>query len=92
MDDPHFTLNVNQSENRYLCLRETVADYYYHVQVEDGRVLRKLHGSACEKVTGFRSEEYAADPTLWNAIVVEQDRALIHQQINGILSGAQPPA
>jgi hypothetical protein len=63
----YFTQQVNESEIRYLCLRETVADYHYHVQVEGGRILRKLHGTACEKVTGFRSEEYAADPTLWNA-------------------------
>ncbi|MEQ1830144.1 MAG: PAS domain-containing protein, partial [Pirellula sp.] len=92
MDDPHFTREANESENRYRCLRETVADYHYHVQVEDGRILRKLHGAACEKVTGFTSEEYAADPTLWNAIVVEQDRGLIHEQIDSILSGAQPAA
>jgi PAS domain S-box-containing protein len=92
MDDPHSTQEVNESENRYLCLRETVADYHYHVQVEDGRISLKLHGTACKKVTGFRSEEYAADPTLWNAIVVEQDRALIQQQIDSILSGTQPPA
>lgn len=92
MDERHFTMEVNESENRYRCLRETVADYHYHVQVENGRVLHKLHGASCEKFTGFTAEEYAADSTLWNAIAVEQDRPLIHQQIDSLLSGAQPPA
>lgn len=92
MEEPHFTREVNESENRYRWLRETVADYHYHVQVEDGRILRKFHGNACEKVTGFSSEEYAADPTLWSAIVVEEDRELIHQQIDSVLAGAQPPS
>jgi len=92
MEDPHFTLEVNESENRYRWLREAVADYHYHVQVEDGKILRKLHGNACEEVTGFKSEEYAADPTLWSEIVAEQDRALINQQLDSVLSGAQPPA
>ena len=92
MNDPHFTLEVNESENRYRWLREAVADYHYHVQVEYGQILRKLHGTACEKVTGFKPEEFAGDPTLWSAIVVEQDRVLIEQQINSVFSGAQPPA
>jgi PAS domain S-box-containing protein len=92
MDDPYFSQQVNESEGRYRWLREAVADYHYHVQVEQGRILRKLHGATCEKVTGYGSEAYAADPTLWSEIVVEQDRALVHQQIDSILSGAQPSA
>jgi two-component system, LuxR family, sensor kinase FixL len=90
MDDSHFTLEINESENRYRWLRKTVADYHYQVQVEDGQSLRKLHGVACEKVTGFKPEEFADDPTLWIAIVEEQDRALINQQLDSVLSGAQP--
>jgi PAS domain S-box-containing protein len=92
MDHPHFTLEVNESEHRYRCLRDAVADYHYHVQVLGDKGLRKLHGPACEKVTGFHAEEFAADPGLWIAIVVEPDRERINQQIACVLSGAQPPA
>ncbi len=92
MNDPFFNPKANESESRYRWLREAVADYYYHVKVEDGRSLRKLHGNACEKVTGFNAKEYADDPTLWSSIVVEQDRALINRQIDSILAGAKPTA
>ena len=92
MELPHSALEANESENRYRWLREAVADYHYHVQVEDGGILRKIHDSACEVITGFRPEEYAADPTLWIAIVVGQDRALIKQQLDSVLSGTRPPA
>ncbi len=91
-NDSPSTLNANESETRYQLLRDAIADYHYHVQVEDGRILRKLHGIACEKITGFNPEEYAADPKLWIAIVVEQDRPLIERQLERVLSGEQPPA
>ena len=92
MDEPFSTPESNKSEDRYGWLRAAVADYHYHVQVEDGRILRKIHGDACENITGFKPEEYVADPTLWIAIVVEQDRSLIERQLDSVLSGDQPPA
>ncbi len=92
MDNPHSALQARESESRYRWLRNAVADYHYHVQVENDRSLRKLHGNACEKITGFNPEEYAADPKLWIAIVVEQDRPLIERQLERVLSGEQSPA
>jgi len=47
-----------ESESRYRFLRAAVADYHYHVQVEGGRVLKKIHGANCEVVTG----DYLAAP------------------------------
>ena len=76
-----------ESESRYRFLRAAVADYHYHVQVEGGRVLKKIHGANCEVVTGYTSEEYAANPLLWMAIVLEDDRAVIEQQIADVISG-----
>jgi len=76
-----------ESESRYRSLRAAVADYYYRVQVEGGRILKKIHGANCEVVTGYTSEEYAANPLLWMAIVLEDDRAVIEQQIADVISG-----
>ncbi len=92
MNDSKTPMENNESENRFRWLREAVADYYYHVQVEDGNVLRKTHGDACEIVTGFTPEEYVANPSLWIDIVEEQDRAIIAQQIDNLLSGMSPQA
>ncbi len=92
MNDPQWRMEAHKSEDRYRGLRDAVADYYYQVQVEDGRILRKTHGDACESITGFKPEEYVADPKLWIAIVVEQDRSLIERQLDSVLSGDHPPA
>ncbi len=73
-----------ESESRYWSLRAAVADYYYHVQIEGGRILKKIHGANCEVVTGYTAEEYAADALLWMAIVLEEDRATIERQIADI--------
>jgi two-component system, LuxR family, sensor kinase FixL len=92
MDNLNFALDSNESEHRYQALRKGVADCHYHVQVEAGKNLQKIHSLGCEKVTGYKPAEYAADPQLWNSLVVEQDRPLIKVQLESVLSGNQPEA
>jgi PAS domain S-box-containing protein len=41
-------------------------------------------------VTGYTAEEYAADPLLWMAIVLEDDRAIIEHQIADVISDREP--
>jgi len=77
----------SESESRYHFLRDAVADYHYHVCVEKGRIVEKLHGLRCESITGYRPEEYAAKPQLWVEIVAEEDRATVEQQVGQVLSG-----
>jgi len=83
---------LTESESRYRSLRAAVADYYYHVEVEGGRIRRKIHGANCAVVTGYTAEEYTADPLLWMAIVCEEDRAIIEQQIADVISDFNPAA
>lgn len=83
---------LTESESRYRSLRAAVADYYYHVEVEAGRIRRKIHGANCAVVTGYTAEEYTADPLLWMAIVCEEDRAIIEQQIADVISDFNPAA
>jgi two-component system, LuxR family, sensor kinase FixL len=91
MIEPNLAPPANESEQRYRLLRDAVADCHYYVQVEDGKILRKNHGLACEAVTGYKPEDYAAQPNLWNSLVIEQDRSLIKQQLENVLSGHHPP-
>jgi PAS domain S-box-containing protein len=92
MEPPNSSQEADGSEQRYRCLREAVADYHYHVQVEDGQVVRKHHSARCENLTGFPADEYQADPKLWMSIVVEADRPLIVRQQELALAGDQPQA
>lgn len=83
---------LEEAESRYRCLRAAVADYHYHVRVEDGRVVEKLHGANCEVITGYKPEEYAANPSLWFEIVSEDDRSLVERQTEEVLSDQQASA
>lgn len=76
-----------EGESRYHQLRDAVADYHYHVLLENGRVVEKQHGPKCAAITGYRPEEYAANPRLWMEIVHENDRPIIERQIGQVLSG-----
>jgi len=47
---------LRESEGRYKRLLESVTDYIYTVQVEDGRPVATAHGLGCAAVTGYTSE------------------------------------
>lgn len=70
-----------ESEHRYRALQSAISDYHYHVEVQNGRILRKIHGANCEAITGYTAAEYAADPNLWIRIVLEEYRGIIERQI-----------
>ena len=86
------TPELAEAQRRYRLLRAAVSDYHYHVRVEGGRVVEKFHGANCELITGYKSEEYAADPSLWIAIVWEEDRPVIERQTSEVLAEQPAPA
>jgi len=90
MTEHHPTPELAEAQRRYRILRASVSDYHYHVRVEGGRVVAKFHGANCELITGYTSEEYAADPSLWIAIVWQEDLLVIERQTSEVL--AEQPA
>jgi len=81
---------LQESEQRYRKLVESVTDYMYTVQVENGRAKETKHGPGCVAVTGYTSEEYDADPYMWYRMIHEEDRRSAAEQSEKILSGATP--
>ncbi|HEX2767652.1 MAG TPA: response regulator [Geobacteraceae bacterium] len=71
--------DLERSDERYRCLLESVTDYIYTVQVEDGRALATSHGPGSVAVTGYTPEEYEADPDLWFRIIHEEDRGTVRE-------------
>ena len=86
MADELQSKTLSESEIRYRKLCVAVADYHYHVRVENGRVVEKLHGPHSEDFTGYYPAEHAANPRLWLEAVVEEDRATIERQSIQVLS------
>jgi PAS domain S-box-containing protein/putative nucleotidyltransferase with HDIG domain len=76
-----------ESEARYRHLLESVTDYVYTVQIENGRPVASWHSPSCVAVTGYTSEEYTADPFLWYQMIHEQDREAVMEQAAAVLSG-----
>jgi len=83
-------LALRESEQRYRRLLATVTDYVYTVEVADGRPVATQHGPGCEAVTGYRPEDFAADPFLWLNMVPDEDRPAVLAHAQAILSGAEP--
>jgi PAS domain S-box-containing protein len=82
---------LQESEQRYRRLTDTVTDYIYRVRVEHGRSVETIHGANCEAVTGYTPEEFDANRMLWIAMVPPEDRALVERQAACILSGQEAP-
>lgn len=78
------------SEDRYRRLVESVTDYIYSVKLEQGRPVATSHSPACVGVTGYRPEEYDADPGLWIRMVHADDRDLVLRLTEELLSGKPP--
>ncbi len=89
----HPNQEIIEAEGRYRRLRAAVADYHYHVRIEDGRVAEK------DLRSEFRGHyrisvrtNMLPNPELWLEIVLEEDRPLFERQSAEVLAGRQPPA
>jgi diguanylate cyclase (GGDEF)-like protein/PAS domain S-box-containing protein len=75
-----------ESEARYRQLLESVTDYVYTVQIENGRPVTTSHGPGCAAVTGYTSDEYTVNPFLWYLMTHEEDRQAVMEQAEAVLS------
>ncbi|MEK6697874.1 MAG: ATP-binding protein [Nitrospirota bacterium] len=82
---------LRESEQRYRRLLDSVTDYIYTVRLENGTAAATFHGDACLAVTGYKPEDYAADPLLWYRMVFEDDRKAVQDRITAVLRGETPP-
>src|SRR4029453_9863750 len=80
-----------ESEQRYERLLASVTDYVYSVAIERGKAVSTTHGPGCEAVTGYSSEEFAADQSLWYEMIFEADRQSVLAQAEQIWRGETPP-
>ena len=79
-----------QSEDRFRRITETVTDYIYTVSVENNEAVKTYHGPACLGVTGYTTEEFETDDSLWYDMIYEQDRPIVLEKTKEILSGIDP--
>lgn len=84
-------LALEESERHYKHLLESITDYTYSVELENGKPVRSRHGPGCISVTGYAPEEYESDAELWYRMVHQDDRAAVIAQVKTVVSGQTPP-
>ena len=82
---------LRESEARYHRITEGLVDYHYTVRIENGRTVGTTQNPACEVVTGYTAEEFAADPYLWIHMVHPDDRELVRERVQQVLAGRDIP-
>lgn len=82
---------LEKDQERYKRLLQFLTDYIYTVTIEDGAVVDTYHGPGCVAITGYNSEDYAADPDLWHRMVHEDDIERVTAQAHQALSGTEVP-
>lgn len=73
-------------QKRYQRLLESVTNYAYTVSFEEGESTETVHQYGCEKVTGYTPAEYNLTPDLWYSIVHDDDRSLVLDMAQRILT------
>lgn len=69
--------SLRESERRFRDLLESVTSYMYTVVMDRGRAVSTTHGPGCLTVTGFSTDNYAADPDLWYRMIHPEDRQAV---------------
>ncbi|NUO78715.1 PAS domain-containing protein, partial [candidate division KSB1 bacterium] len=76
---------------RMKMLIKALKGYIYTVKIENGAAVETHHGEGCADITGYTSEDYAADPELWFRMVHEDDREAVKIHAQNALAGEEQP-
>jgi PAS domain S-box-containing protein len=87
----HAEQALQESEQHYKHLLESITDYTYTVKLEGGQAAQAIHGPGCVAVTGYKPEDYLRDGGLWYQMVPEEDRPAVTQQVARVIGGEMPP-
>lgn len=85
------TADLLESEARYRRITEGLTDYLYTVRIENGQPVETTQSPACEVVTGYKQEEFAANPYLWIQMVPQEDADHVLNRIKQLLDGTEIP-
>jgi PAS domain S-box-containing protein len=81
---------LQESEKHYKFLLESITDYSYSVNMEDGKPSDVIHGPGCVSITGYSSQEFENDPELWFRMMHEADREGVREQSRRVQAGDTP--
>lgn len=80
-----------KSEEQWRTIVHNINEYVYSVRFENGVITSIYHSPKCLEITGYSPEEYYHDPLLWFAMIHEEDRELVNEFLNHVLTGKSHP-
>ncbi|MFZ3137929.1 MAG: diguanylate cyclase [Thermodesulfovibrionales bacterium] len=78
---------LRKSEERYKKMVNAVTAYIYTVEVSEGRAISTWHSRGCIPITGYKPEDYDANPYLWRSMIYPDDWEIVENSIKEILKG-----
>jgi PAS domain S-box-containing protein len=81
---------LQESEQHYKRLLESITDYVYTVDIEAGQPVRSVHGPGCITITGFSPDELGGASDLWQLMVPDEDRPAVLARVQEVLAGKSP--
>jgi diguanylate cyclase (GGDEF)-like protein/PAS domain S-box-containing protein len=75
------------SEEQCRTIVNNINEYVYSVRFENGSIQSIYHSPKCFDITGYSPEDYYSDPLLWFQMIHDDDRELVTDFLNLILSG-----
>jgi len=82
---------LKESEKRYKSMVSAVTTYTYTVDLSQAGAISTQHSVECIPVTGYKPEDYKSDPYLWYKMIYPDDKIIVENLINEILTGHEVP-
>jgi PAS domain S-box-containing protein len=82
---------LKESEERYKSMVGAVTAYTYSVDLSQIGAISTKHSKGCIPVTGYNPGDYASDPHLWHQMIYPDDKMIVENLINEILTGHKVP-
>jgi diguanylate cyclase (GGDEF)-like protein/PAS domain S-box-containing protein len=77
------------SEEQCRTIVNNINEYVYSVRFANGEINSVYHSPKCFDITGYSPEDYYRDPLLWFHMIHDDDRGLVTDFLNLILSGQE---
>jgi PAS domain S-box-containing protein len=74
LDGMRYRARHKEADTRLSLMLDAIPAYFYQAVIEDGVLSDTYHSHHCVDLTGYTSEEYAADEKLWYEMIAEEDR------------------
>ncbi len=78
---------LQESNDRYKRLLESITSYNYTVYMQNGCHLCTYHGPGCINITGYTPDEFESNPKLWHEMIHEDDRSRVLDMVILISDG-----